>query len=141
MVLLRKSMIFLTSVIYILTFISGLFTYTALNGMTYLTRIISRGRIIPEDEDHREYWTYKPSGTLPWFIRAVQDPHHFFSRPEIREGNSTAQSPGSTLKRSWRQSLLTSSLRGRSIMIGGVYIEAVRVVSVHSYIFTFFGPI
>jgi AGZA family xanthine/uracil permease-like MFS transporter len=64
--------------------------------MTYLTRIISRGRIIPEDEDHREYWTYKPSGTLPWFIRAVQDPHHFFSRPEIREGNSTAQSPDST---------------------------------------------
>ncbi|KAH8629041.1 hypothetical protein IG631_16298 [Alternaria alternata] len=37
--------------------IAGLMVYTALNGMIYLTKIISGGYIVPEDEDHREYWT------------------------------------------------------------------------------------
>jgi adenine/guanine/hypoxanthine permease len=78
-----------------LTCLSGLLTYTVLNGMTYITTIVTRGRLIPEDEDHREYWTWKPAGTLPWFIRAVQDPHNFF-HTEIREGVSTAKSPDST---------------------------------------------
>jgi AGZA family xanthine/uracil permease-like MFS transporter len=63
--------------------------------MTYITGIITRGRLIPEDEDHREYWTWKPAGTLPWFIRAAQDPHNFF-HTEIREGGSTVKSPDST---------------------------------------------
>lgn len=39
--------------------IAGLFVYTALNGMIYLTKFVSGGRIVPEDEDHREYWTCK----------------------------------------------------------------------------------
>lgn len=37
--------------------IAGLMTYTALNGMIYITKVISRGRITPDDEDRREYWT------------------------------------------------------------------------------------
>ncbi|KAL6706511.1 hypothetical protein ACN47E_005450 [Coniothyrium glycines] len=52
--------------------IAGLLTYTALNGMVYLTKIVSGGYIIPEDEDQREYWTIKPHGRLPWFIAAGQ---------------------------------------------------------------------
>ncbi|CAN9088499.1 hypothetical protein CC77DRAFT_1019090 [Alternaria alternata] len=52
--------------------IAGLMVYTALNGMIYLTKIISGGYIVPEDEDHREYWTIKPAGRLPWFITASQ---------------------------------------------------------------------
>jgi AGZA family xanthine/uracil permease-like MFS transporter len=39
--------------------IAGLMTYTALNGLVYLTKLISGGRIVPDDEDHREYWTSK----------------------------------------------------------------------------------
>lgn len=37
--------------------IAGLLTYAALNGLTYLTKLISRGYIVPIDEDSREYWT------------------------------------------------------------------------------------
>ena len=39
--------------------IAGLMVYTALNGMIYLTKIVSCGYIVPDDEDHREYWTSK----------------------------------------------------------------------------------
>jgi AGZA family xanthine/uracil permease-like MFS transporter len=33
--------------------------YTGLNGMIYITKVVSGGRIVPEDEDNREYWTSK----------------------------------------------------------------------------------
>lgn len=69
--------------------IAGLLVYTVLNGLIYVTKIISRGHIVPDDEDHREYWTseyhnwsvsfaelmvhaVKPHGRLPWFITASQ---------------------------------------------------------------------
>ncbi|KAF2706888.1 hypothetical protein K504DRAFT_69750 [Pleomassaria siparia CBS 279.74] len=52
--------------------IAGLMTYAALNGLIYLTKVISRGYVVPDDEDHREYWTIKPHGKLPWFITASQ---------------------------------------------------------------------
>lgn len=39
--------------------IAGLMVYTALNGLIYMTKVVSRGAIVPEDEDHREYWTSK----------------------------------------------------------------------------------
>ena len=31
--------------------------YIAINGPIYLTKLISRGYIVPDDEDHREYWS------------------------------------------------------------------------------------
>lgn len=52
--------------------IAGIMVYTVLNGLIYITKIVSRGRIVPDDEDHREYWTIKPHGKLPWFITASQ---------------------------------------------------------------------
>ncbi|OAL50754.1 hypothetical protein IQ07DRAFT_437056 [Pyrenochaeta sp. DS3sAY3a] len=52
--------------------IAGLLVYTALNGMIALTKLVSGGYIVPDDEDHREYWTVKPHGRLPWFITASQ---------------------------------------------------------------------
>ncbi|KAF1809921.1 xanthine/uracil permease family protein-like protein [Eremomyces bilateralis CBS 781.70] len=61
--------------------IAGLATYVALNGLIFLTKLLSFGHITPVDEDHQEYWTIKPSGTRPWFIRAVQDPHEYFRNP------------------------------------------------------------
>lgn len=70
-------------------------TYVALNGPVYLIKKLSGSRIVPPDEDLREYWTCKlayrhcrislpnyiqaanktnladkPSGgTMPWFLR------------------------------------------------------------------------
>lgn len=41
--------------------IAGLMIYTLLNGMAYLTELISGGRIVPDDQDSREYW----SGEFP----------------------------------------------------------------------------
>ncbi|KAF2657514.1 hypothetical protein K491DRAFT_714361 [Lophiostoma macrostomum CBS 122681] len=50
--------------------IAGLMTYTALNGLIWITKFVTRGYIVPDDEDHREYWTIKPHGKLPWFVTA-----------------------------------------------------------------------
>ena len=53
--------------------IAGLLTYTVLNGMIFITRKVSGGRIQPLDADNAEYWTINPSGgTPPWFIRFSQ---------------------------------------------------------------------
>ncbi|KAE8440644.1 hypothetical protein EG329_006996 [Mollisiaceae sp. DMI_Dod_QoI] len=54
--------------------IAGLFTYTILNGLIWITKVLSGGRIEPPDADLKEYWTYKPGGAgqLPWFVRAAQ---------------------------------------------------------------------
>ena len=53
--------------------IAGLFTYTIINGLIYVTKLISRGKIQPPDADNAEYWTYKPGGSVPpWFIRAAK---------------------------------------------------------------------
>jgi AGZA family xanthine/uracil permease-like MFS transporter len=69
--------------------IAGLMAYTGLNGMIYITKLVSGGRVVPDDEDHREYWTskqpcsekaaheanhdsVKPYGRLPWFLTASQ---------------------------------------------------------------------
>jgi AGZA family xanthine/uracil permease-like MFS transporter len=69
--------------------IAGILVYTVLNGLIYITKIVSRGQLVPDDEDHREYWTgecsnwstliaelnmhaVKPHGRLPWFITASQ---------------------------------------------------------------------
>jgi AGZA family xanthine/uracil permease-like MFS transporter len=39
--------------------IAGLMIYTALNGMAYITELVSGGRIVPDDNDAREYWSRK----------------------------------------------------------------------------------
>jgi adenine/guanine/hypoxanthine permease len=64
--------------------------------MIYITRIVSMGYIVPEDEDQKEYWTWKPAGSAPWFIRLCQDPHRVFGHTEkdeeIREITSNQSS-------------------------------------------------
>jgi len=32
---------------------------------------------VTDDEDAKEYWTAKPHGNIPWFIRAVKNPKGF----------------------------------------------------------------
>ncbi|KAB2576381.1 putative xanthine/uracil permease [Lasiodiplodia theobromae] len=53
--------------------IAGILTYVAINVPIALTRIISRGRITPADEDAREYWNYKPTGSSPWFVNTISN--------------------------------------------------------------------
>lgn len=48
--------------------IAGLMTYTALNGLIWLTKVVTRGYIVPDDEDQREYWT----GMRKYFIEKVR---------------------------------------------------------------------
>ena len=74
---------------------SGILTYITLNGMIYVTKVVSRGHIVPEDEDNREYWTYKPGGQLPWFIRAAKAPKDFFRPQEPREQFQLGHDDGS----------------------------------------------
>jgi hypothetical protein len=57
-------------------------SYTTINLMLYATRIVSRGAIEAEGEEFREYWSYKPTGAAPWFIRMVQDPRNVFNEKE-----------------------------------------------------------
>lgn len=61
--------------------IAGLMVYTALNGMIYLTKVVSGGYIVPDDEDNREYWTSKFPllySLLPFHFRAPYPPAHYF---------------------------------------------------------------
>jgi AGZA family xanthine/uracil permease-like MFS transporter len=53
--------------------IAGLFTYTILNGLIYVTKLVTRGMIEPPDADLKEYWTIRPGGgQLPWFLRVKE---------------------------------------------------------------------
>jgi len=45
-----------------------------LNGLFFITRWVSCGRIVTADEDEKEYWTYKLEGPKPWFIRVARNP-------------------------------------------------------------------
>jgi adenine/guanine/hypoxanthine permease len=49
--------------------IAGIMTYAIVNTTVYVLSLVSRGRIEPSDYDNREYWTIKPGGKLPWFVR------------------------------------------------------------------------
>ncbi|KAF2019006.1 hypothetical protein BU24DRAFT_458725 [Aaosphaeria arxii CBS 175.79] len=73
--------------------IAGLMTYTALNGLIWVTKLISCGHIVPDDADHREYWTPKPHGKLPWFITAGQTvASHIGRRRGETSGNASIRS-------------------------------------------------
>ncbi|KAI9664489.1 MAG: hypothetical protein M1821_005935 [Bathelium mastoideum] len=70
--------------------IAGLMTYIALNTLIHLTKLVSGGRLIPFDEDYRDYWTYKPGGNPPWFIRLIQD-RSILPRRELKEASLHSQ--------------------------------------------------
>ena len=58
MVLLRKCCDRLSQLTYV-DLDSGLLTYTVLNGATAIIKLVSRGYLVPVDEDLKEYWTCK----------------------------------------------------------------------------------
>jgi hypothetical protein len=62
-------------------------TYTAINGMIYITRKVSRGYLSPPDFDIAEYWTFNPSGgRKPWFMRAASNGGRFWNHEKPEEG-------------------------------------------------------
>ncbi|KAI8936283.1 hypothetical protein NX059_006705 [Plenodomus lindquistii] len=77
--------------------IAGLMVYTALNGMVYITKIVSGGRIVPDDEDYREYCSIMPHGRRPWFVRAsvwLAD-HLRYGNQSTKDDNASIRSSGS----------------------------------------------
>ena len=57
--------------------------------MIYITTKVSGGRLLPENDEEREYWTYKMGGQLPWFLRIIQDPKAVFRAESPVESRST----------------------------------------------------
>ncbi|KAK4104809.1 hypothetical protein N658DRAFT_542115 [Parathielavia hyrcaniae] len=51
--------------------IAGLFTYTIINGAIWIVVNISGERMVPEQYDLKEYWSWRPPGEKPWIVRAV----------------------------------------------------------------------
>ncbi len=56
----------------LLTFTSGIFVYTMLNGLIGIVVYISGGKWEPREYDLKEYWSWKGAGQPPWFVRAVR---------------------------------------------------------------------
>ncbi|KAF2264590.1 purine transporter [Lojkania enalia] len=79
--------------------IAGLMVYAALNGMIYLTKLVSRGYIVPDDEDHREYWTLRPHGRLPWFITASQSVASRFGHSSDPKADTASTTSGASHQR------------------------------------------
>jgi len=62
--------------------IAGLFTYTMINGLIYLTKLVSRGRMLPPDFDLAEYWTINPGGRPTWFMRSARNRGKFWEHEQ-----------------------------------------------------------
>ncbi|KAI9806512.1 MAG: hypothetical protein M1833_003699 [Piccolia ochrophora] len=96
--------------------IAGMMTYAAINGLTYATTIISRGRIVPADQDEQEYWSYKPrGGTSPWFIRLVKGERHFWKADAPASAPATVGKPhsdGSSSPSSYQHEFASSDKHG-----------------------------
>jgi poly(3-hydroxyalkanoate) synthetase len=71
--------------------------YTGLNGLLYITKLVSGGRIQPPDADLQEYWTWKPKGGhAPWFVRAATNGGKFWGEQD--EPKQDTQSEGSLVE-------------------------------------------
>lgn len=91
--------------------IAGLFTYTALNGLIYITTKISRGAVQPPDADSAEYWTYRLNGGHPpWFIRAAQG--KLWARSRL-DGEDDVRSVGAATEASERELVENEPLEKR----------------------------
>ena len=62
--------------------IAGLFTYATINGLVYVTRLVTRGRIVPPDFDLAEYWTINPGGRPTWFMRSARNGGKFWEHEQ-----------------------------------------------------------
>ena len=70
--------------------IAGLFTYSVLNSLIWLTGKASGGRWMPPDFDSKVIYTSAPKGaSLPWFMKATQGRSWRFGR-DAAEGESVA---------------------------------------------------
>ncbi|KAK3902549.1 permease family-domain-containing protein [Staphylotrichum tortipilum] len=74
--------------------ISGLFTYTIINGAVYLVVKLSGERIIPENYDLKEYWSWRPPGERPWAARALYRILYWTRRRKDRNASFSLGSGG-----------------------------------------------
>jgi len=89
-------------------------TYTSLNSLLYITKLVSRGHIQPPDADLQEYWTWKPQGGhAPWFIRAAQGGKFWGQQEEERADKTDAVSVGSLVRASEDKNGGSSRLESR----------------------------
>lgn len=77
--------------------IVGIITYVILNTGAWLIAVVSGGRIVPHDHEHKDYWTYKVrGGLLPgWAQRMARGKRDFwrdwdFEGEELTSRNSYA---------------------------------------------------
>ncbi|TQS32383.1 hypothetical protein Golomagni_07300 [Golovinomyces magnicellulatus] len=68
--------------------IGGVMSYIIINGLVWLIKVASGGRIVPPNYDEREGWTWRiPGGFFPpWMVRLTKGEKHFW-----REENTTTQ--------------------------------------------------
>lgn len=63
--------------------IAGLMIYTLLNGMAYVVNVVSGGRIVPDDQDSREYWSRKSIVSLPRVSLTIASSSTSWPRPLV----------------------------------------------------------
>lgn len=62
--------------------IAGLFTYATINGLIYITKVVTGGRLLPPDFDLAEYWTINPGGRPTWFMRSARNGGKFWEHEQ-----------------------------------------------------------
>ncbi|VBB76345.1 Putative Inner membrane protein [Podospora comata] len=70
--------------------LAGIFSYAGINLCIWVIIKLSRGTIMPENYDMKEYWTWRPPGERPWLFRKIGEAI-FWLRTKRRGRNSTFQ--------------------------------------------------
>lgn len=70
--------------------LAGIFSYAGINLCIWAIIKLSRGTIMPENYDMKEYWTWRPPGERPWLFRKIGEAI-FWLRTKRRGRNSTFQ--------------------------------------------------
>ncbi|KAF2762052.1 hypothetical protein EJ05DRAFT_434150 [Pseudovirgaria hyperparasitica] len=86
--------------------IAGIMTYATLNSLIWFTALITGDRIVPRDEDQKEYWTWKPKGNLPFIFRlAKKAKNQATGKQDSRRSASSSSSSQEDLARvnSWKE--------------------------------------
>ncbi|KAK0674063.1 putative inner membrane protein [Cercophora samala] len=70
--------------------LAGIFSYAGINLCIWAIIKLSRGTIMPENYDLKEYWTWRPPGERPWLFRKIGE-GLFWLRTARRSRDSTFQ--------------------------------------------------
>ncbi|RDA94944.1 hypothetical protein CP533_0151, partial [Ophiocordyceps camponoti-saundersi (nom. inval.)] len=64
--------------------IGSICSYIVLNGLVWLIKLLSSGRVVPPNYDDKEPWTWRiPGGFFPpWIVRLAKGDRHFWRRQD-----------------------------------------------------------